>query len=163
MLTLVYGFGLGGVFGIWEHNIKDHLKAEGEKALDTKYEGDEAKMKKVTDKSWVYFKRAHLHANGLGAACLGLILLMATLNVCNRTKKFTALVLGVGSLGYSLCWMLAGLRATGMGGTGAAKESLAWLAFPSGGLCMLGLASVIVSAGITYFGKQGGESQKPSD
>jgi hypothetical protein len=39
--------------------------------------------------------------------------------------------------------MFAGMRAPGMGSTGAAKESLAWLAIPSSGLCILGLLAVI--------------------
>lgn len=153
LLTLLYGFGLGGTFGLFEDNIKGHLKSEAQQVLDTEYGGDEAAMKKVTDKSWVYFKRAHLHANGLGTAALALILLLSHLPLDRRVRRLTALALGLGALGYPLFWMLAGLRAPGMGGTGAAKESLQWLAVPSSGLCCLGLLTVMVFAGRALFSK----------
>ena len=57
------------------------------------------------------------------------------------------------ALGYPLFWMLSALRAPGMGGTGAAKESLQWLALPSSGLCCLGLLAVAVITGRALFGK----------
>ncbi len=137
LITLIYGFGLGGVFGVFEDTIKGHLKSEAQEVLTTVYNGDEAKMKKITDKSWIYFKRAHLHANGLGIISLGLILLLSFLPADRRAKMITAFSLGLGSLGYSLAWMFAGLRAPGMGSTGMAKESLGWLAVPSTGLCFI--------------------------
>jgi hypothetical protein len=53
-----------------------------------------------------------------------------------------ALALGIGALGYSVYWMWAGFIAPGLGGTGAAKESLRWLAIPSAGAVMLATAAV---------------------
>ena len=41
----------------------------------------------------------------------------------------------------------------GAGGTGAAKESLQWLALPSSGLCCLGLLAVAVITGRALFSK----------
>ena len=158
LATLLYGFGLGGTFGLFEDNIKGHLKGEAQEVLDTKYGGDPAAMKKVTDKSWVYFKRAHLHANGLGTASLAMILLLSALSIGRQARKLTALALGMGSLGYPLFWMLSGLRAPGMGGTGAAKESLQWLAVPSSGLCLIGLVAVIVLTGRALFTKPPGHA-----
>ena len=146
LLTLAYGFGLGAVFGAAEDDVKAHLRAEGQQVLTTAYGDDAGAMQKVAKKAWVYFKRAHLHANGLGAASLALILLLGQLPVGDRGKRVLALGLGIGSLGYSLFWMWAGLRAPGMGSTGAAKESLQWLAVPSSGLCIIGLAAVLVMA-----------------
>jgi hypothetical protein len=146
LLAAVYGFGLGAVFGAAEDSIKGHLAAEGQLALETKYGGDEDAMKKVVGKSWTYFKRAHLHANGLSASALAMILLLAGLPADRRVKGGTAAALGIGALGYGLFWMLAGLRAPGMGSTGAAKESLEWLAVPSSALCILGLVAVTVLA-----------------
>lgn len=146
LLALCYGFGLGGVFGAFEEDIKAHLKAEGEAVLSQAYGGDTTKMQKVADKSWVYFKRAHLHANGLGTAALALILLLAYLPASSSTKRLAALALGAGAVLYPLFWMWAGLRAPGMGGTGAAKASLQWLAVPSAGLCILGLLWVLAVA-----------------
>jgi len=153
LITLVYGFGLGGTFGAFEENIKQKLKNDAREVLATAYNGDEAKMKKIIDKSWVYFKRAHLHANGLGTASLVLILLVSFLPINNKVKSINAIFLGVGSLGYALFWMLAGLKAPGMASTGLAKESLAWLAFPSSGLCIIGLIMIVASVIISLFVK----------
>ena len=144
LVTLLYGFGLGGAFGAFEDELKDHLKSGAESVLDSKYDSDTVKAKKTTDKSWVYFKRAHLHANGLGTSSLVLILLLSSLPANRVIKSGTAFALGLGSFGYSLFWMFAGLRAPGLGSTGAAKESLKWLAVPSSGLCILGLFVVFV-------------------
>ncbi len=151
MLAAVYGFVLGGVFGANEDGIKGHLKAEAEMVRDVQYGGDAAAMKKVTDKSWTYFKRAHLHANGLSASALALILVMAGVPANRRLKSATAAALGVGALGYSLFWMFAGLRAPAMGSTGAAKESLQWLAVPTSALCILGLLAVVIMVGQGLF------------
>ena len=102
-------------------------------------------MKKVVAKSWVYFKRAHLHANGLGTSSLLMVLLVAALtNTADVWRIFTAGALGLGGLLYSSYWLLAGLRAPSMGSTGAAKESLDWIAIPGAGLCIIGLISVIL-------------------
>ncbi len=154
LITLIYGFGLGGVFGVFEDNIKGHLKSEAKEVLTTVYNGDEAQMKKISDKSWIYFKRAHLHANGLGIISLGLILLLSFLAADRRVKMITAFSLGFGSLGYSLAWMFAGLRAPGMGSTGMAKESLEWLAIPSTGLCFIGLLMVLGIVFMSFFLKR---------
>ena len=144
LLTLVYGFGLGATFGAKEDAIKGHLKEEALAVLDDKYDGDEAKAKKVYDKAWVYFKRAHLHANGLGTATLAVALLLAHLAGAERRRMIGALLMGLGALGYSSYWMFAGLRAPGMGSTGAAKESLAWLAIPTSAACIVGLLIALV-------------------
>ena len=144
LLTILYGFGLGGTFGAFEDGIKGHLKVKAENNLDSAYSGDMAKLKKITDKSWVYFKRAHLHANGLGTASLALILLLTILEISKVAKLVNSLALGIGSLGYSLFWMFAGLKAPALGSTGMAKESLSWLAIPTAGLCIAGLSMVII-------------------
>ena len=86
-------------------------------------DGDEAKAKKVSDKAWVYFKRAHLHANGLGTSALALIVLLTFLAGGDGLKGILALASGIGGLGYSVYWLLAGMRAPGMGSTAAAGLS----------------------------------------
>lgn len=55
-----------------------------------------------------------------------------------------SLALGAGGLGYAVYWLWAGFRAPGLGGTGAAKESLKWLATPSSGLVVVGTALVAI-------------------
>ncbi|MBI5185919.1 MAG: hypothetical protein HZA01_09380 [Nitrospinae bacterium] len=160
LITLIYGFGLGGAFGAFEENIMGHLEDSAKQVLSATYNGDEAKMKKTIEKSWTYFKRAHLHANGLGASALALILLVSFLPVGKIIKSINAICLGAGSFGYSMFWMLAGLKAPGMGSTGLAKESMKWLAVPSAGLCIIGVLMVFGSAIITLFFKGNSSTMK---
>lgn len=144
IVTILFGYGLGGAFGANEEGLKAGLEGDARAALATAYGGDEAKLAKVTSKSWAYLKRAHLHAGALGTGALALCLL---LGFCGRTDERLRLGvsvgLGVGGLGYGLFWLLAGFRAPGLGSTGAAKESLQWLAVPSAGLCLLGVAACL--------------------
>jgi hypothetical protein len=144
LLAFLFGFGLGGAFGAAEDAIKGKLRRDGEAALDSAYGGDEAKMNKVVSKSWVYLKRAHMHGGGMAAAALAMILLLATLPGGGGARKLTAFLLGAGSLGYPIFWLLAGLKAPGLGSTGAAKESLKLLALPSSGAFLLGTAMTLV-------------------
>lgn len=149
VLTLLFGFGLGIVFGLNEDAIKSRLKASAMAVRDTAYRGDDAAIKAVLEKSWVYMQRAHLHAGGLGATSVGLILLIVALGAAPGVTRGISLGLGVGGLGYSVYWMLAGFRAPGLGSTGAAKESLKWLAMPSSGMVVLAtvaVAGVVVAA-----------------
>ncbi|MFQ5653784.1 MAG: hypothetical protein ACE5GW_03515 [Planctomycetota bacterium] len=144
LLTFVYGFGLGGLFGAAEDWIKGCLEAGAEEVLDSAYQGDTAKADKVSSKAWTYFKRAHLHAGGMGAAGLSLVLLLACLPGAPRMKAINSLLLGLGALGYSSYWMFAGMLAPGMGSTGAAKEALSWLAIPSAAMFIAGTVIVLV-------------------
>ena len=154
LFTLLFGFGLGIFFGAAEDSLKGGLQRSGEAALQSVYDGDEAAMQKVVAKAWVYYKRSHLHANGLGTTALALIVLLALLPPTNlRIRVWTATALGLGSLGYSIYWLLAGMRAPSVGSTHDAKESLDWLAIPSSGMCLLGLIAVIVIVGMALFRK----------
>lgn len=144
LLTILFGFGFGGAFGAFEGPLKDGLSARAEAVRDTVYGGDEAKMKSVVDKSWAYYKRAHLHGGAIGAVALGAILLLAALQrVPPHVRRGVSLALGAGGLGYAMFWMLAARRAPTLGGTDPAKESLSWLALPSAGLLLLGLVAII--------------------
>jgi hypothetical protein len=138
-LSIGFGFGMGALFGANEDAMKAGLKAGGEAVLAEKYGGDAARLKAVLDKSWAYYKRAHLHGGGIGAVALGLCLLLASLRGAARARALAGLAAGVGALGYAVYWLLAGMRAPGLGSTDAAKESLAWLAIPTSGLAIVGL------------------------
>ncbi|MEH0154944.1 hypothetical protein V6R21_12435 [Limibacter armeniacum] len=153
MLTILFGFGMGGVFGAMEDDLKGYLKSEGKAALTEQYQGDEAKMNAVVSKSWAYFKRAHLHGGAIGAASLAVIAVLAFLSVASIYRAICAACLGLGGFGYSIFWLLSGMRAPGLGGTGAAKESLSWLAQPSAAMLLLGLTAAIVMTAISLFGK----------
>lgn len=144
VLTLIFGFGLGTIFGLNEGIIKARLKASAVEMQASVYHGDAAAIKPVLDKSWVYMQRAHLHAGGLGTAAVGLILLTSLLRTSPVVTRVISLALGLGGLGYSVYWLWAGFRAPSMGGTGAAKESLKWLAMPSAGAMVVATVAVAV-------------------
>jgi hypothetical protein len=144
ILTLLFGQGLGIVFGLNEDLIKDRLKAGALAVRSTTYHDDDAAIRAVVDKSWTYMQRAHLHAGSLGTTALVLIILMSFLGGARRWTPSLGLALGGGGLGYSLFWMWAGFRAPGLGGTAAAKESLKWLAMPTSGAFVLATAAVLV-------------------
>jgi hypothetical protein len=55
--------------------------------------------------------------------------------------------------------MFAGLTAPGLGGTGAAKEALQWLAVPTSGACIVGLILVLFLFGKAAFAT--GSSDSP--
>ena len=142
--TLLFGFGLGIVFGLNEDIIKDRLAADAAAVTATTYQGDAAAATAVVDKSWSYMQRAHLHAGALGTAAIALTLVMVLLGTPARTTRVLSLALSAGSLGYAVFWVWAGFRAPGMGGTGAAKESLSWLAVPSSGLIVAATLAVFL-------------------
>lgn len=153
-LAIFAGFFLGGLFGAVEDAFKGYLKAEGQQALVSVYKNDQAKMDKVVNKSWTYFKRAHMHAGGIGSASLILSILLAGLRGSLQVRQGLSTGLGVGALGYSLFWLLAGMRAPGMGSTGVAKESLNWLAIPSAGLLLIGVLGTIILIGMSFWSKE---------
>lgn len=136
-LTLLFGFGLGVIFGLNEDAIKSRLSAAAAAAPAAVYP-DEGAQKAVLDKAWVYMQRGHLHAGSLGAVSVALTLVLVGLGTGARITRALSIGLGAGSLGYSVFWVWAGFRAPGLGSTGAAKESLAWLAIPSSGLVVAG-------------------------
>lgn len=155
LLTILFGFAFGGAFGAFEEPLKRGLAERAEAVKDTTYGGDVAKMKSVVDKSWTYYKRAHLHGGAIGAVALGGILLVAALRRPDRrTRQGVSLALGLGGLGYSMFWFLAARAAPGLGGTDAAKASLEWLAVPSAGLLMLGIVAVVGLTARELFAKE---------
>ena len=144
VLTLLFGFSLGIVFGLNEDLIKARLAASAAAADVSIYHQDTAAVKAVLSKSWVYMQRAHLHAGSLGTTAVALIVVLVLLDVRPRVARTLSIALGAGGLGYSLFWLLAGFRAPSLGGTDAAKESLALLAIPASGLVVVATAATLV-------------------
>ena len=142
ILTVLFGFAMGGVFGLNEDLIKDRLAGSATAVTTTVYHGDPAAAEPVVAKSWEYMQRAHLHGGGIGTAAIGMILVMLLIGTAPRTIRVVSLALGAGALGYAVFWMGAGFLAPGLGSTGAAKESLRWLAVPSAGALLLGTTAV---------------------
>jgi hypothetical protein len=144
LASIAFGFGLGIAFGAAEDDLKDHLRANAQAVLESVYAGDESQAQLVVGKSWTYFKRAHLHANGLGTAALAASLLLALLGPPGVLARLSSFGFGAGALFYAAYWLFAGLMAPGLGSTSAATESLEWLAIPSSGACVAGLAGTLV-------------------
>ena len=144
VLTIFFGQGMGLVFGANEDAIKSRLNASAASVRSTIYKGDDAAMKAVLDKSWVYMQRAHLHAGGMGTTAFGFIVFVCLLRASPRVTAAISAGLGAGGFGYSVYWMWAGFRAPALGGTSAAKASLEWLAVPSSGVFFLATLGVIV-------------------
>jgi hypothetical protein len=146
-LTVLMGFALGGLFGLNEDAIKSRLEARAAAVEATVYQGDAKAADAVLAKSWTYMQRAHLHAGATGTAAVALVGMLVLVGAAPRSIRVTGVLLGLGALGYSLFWLWAGFRAPSLGGTGAAKESLRWLAMPSAGAILLGtLCAVLLTA-----------------
>lgn len=143
VLTILFGQGLGIVFGLNEDAIKGRLRDSASAVQATVYKGDAAAMKPVLEKSWVYMQRAHLHSGAMGTTAVGLIVLLCLLGTGRGTTAGLGAALGCGGLGYSIYWMWAGFLAPGLGGTSAAKAKLAWLAMPSSGAYVLATGAVL--------------------
>ena len=139
LLTLIYGYGLGGYFGIKEGDIKSRLHMSAMAHLDDSYGGDMVKLKKITKKSWSYIKRAHFHANGIGTTAAILALFLMFIKTSERKKQVAILLLGAGGLGYSICWQLAGELAPALGSTSLAKAQYALIARPTAAMALIGV------------------------
>ena len=144
VLTLLFGFGLGGVFGLNEDAIKSRLSASAAAVQASVYQGDHAAAQAVVAKSWTYMQRAHLHAGSLGTAAAVLTTPAALLGASPGVTRAISIGLGAGALGYSVFWMWAGFLAPSLGSTGAAKEALRWLAVPSSGAILVATSAAAV-------------------
>ncbi|MCC5945644.1 MAG: hypothetical protein JJT94_11975 [Bernardetiaceae bacterium] len=146
VLTLIFGFAIGALFGIAEDALKLDLSVRGKSVLSEVYNNDLDKCEAVVKKSWTYYKRAHLHANGLGTSAIALIfILLSVKSPILIFRQAVGVLLGVGSLGYSIFWLWAGYRAPLLGSTGLAKESLQWLAIPSVACLLIGILITFIS------------------
>lgn len=162
VLTLLFGQGMGIVFGLNEDSIKSRLKAATIEVRESVYHNDDTAIKVVLDKSWSYMQRAHLHAGGMGATAVSLIILICLLPGSTRLIIPISTGLGAGGLGYSIFWMWAGFRAPALGSTGAAKESLRWLAMPSSGAFVIATLAVLGLVIFTLINSQRTQSKHQS-
>jgi hypothetical protein len=144
LLAVLFGWGLGVLFGLDEHGYRQRFidEAERNRALYVASAGSEegatAAIAKIDASAWTYSLRAHMHGGGIGSIAIGASLVLALLSVGRTPKLVASTLLGVGAVGYPLFWLLAGMRAPALGSTGAAKESLQWLAIPSAGSLFVG-------------------------
>ncbi len=139
LLTILIGFGLGGIFGAAEDSVISYLKESTEPVFESVYKGSIKKRNAIVNKSWTYLQRAHLHGGAIGTTALSCILLLALSGRAGLVEKITATAFGTGALLYTVFWLLAALKAPVLGNTGEAKEALNIIAIPGAVLCLLGL------------------------
>jgi len=144
LVAILFGGSLGLSFGCCEDDIKGSLRASADAVLDKHYNGDANKAVDTVKKSWVYFKRAHLHSQTMGVMAIVFALLTVALKFQPKYQLGISLLGGLGSLGYGLFWLLAALLAPGMGSTHAAKESVGWIAQLSGGAFFISGVAIFV-------------------
>jgi hypothetical protein len=167
LAAVLYGWGLGTLFGFGEDWIRRGFVADAEASrhLYVRKTGSEAaataEIKRIDEVAWRYFLRAHLHAGAIGGIAVGGSLVLALLSVRPVLSSLASTLMGVGAIGYPLFWMLAGLRAPGLGSTGAAKESLRWLAIPSVGALIAGGAITFALVIANLFVARAGTSAWP--
>ena len=96
LLGLLFGVGMGIVFGVNEDVFKDYI-AQGITANPDVHDS------KSADKIWRYAQRAHFHATGIAAFSLGLVILVMFSTLKPTYKKASAIFLGLSSF-YPLSW-----------------------------------------------------------
>jgi hypothetical protein len=107
MLTLVFGIGLGVVFGVAEDSVQSYI-AQG---VASHPDVHDASSK---SKIWRYAQRSHFHATGIAAFSIGLVLLIMFSSLKRKLKKATAILVGLGGL-YPLSWFSMFLLAPAIG------------------------------------------------
>lgn len=142
---VLFGFLIGGAFGLIEPTLKGRLAASADAVMTTTYNGDVAARDKVVEKSWIFLQRAHLHAGAIGSVALGAIAILLLVTGRGGIAQLSALALGAGSLVYPIFWLVAGFSAPGLGSTDAAKDAFEWLAVPGAGLTLLGALGTLTA------------------
>ena len=139
VMSIMFGFSVGIVFGGFDTILRNVLKAKAEAVLVTVYNNDIDKMRSILNMSGGLIKMAHIHANGLGISSLALIFMMILFCPDGKAKDSASVCLGLGALGYSTFWLFAGLKAPGLGSTQLAHDSLHLLAIPAAAMSVAGL------------------------
>lgn len=93
---LMFGIGMGVLFGINEDMFKDFI-AQGIAAHPDVH--DQVSAEKI----WRFVQRAHFHSAGVAAFSLGLLFLVALSGLAEKMKKVAALLIGLGSF-YPFAW-----------------------------------------------------------
>jgi hypothetical protein len=107
MLTLVFGIGLGVVFGVAEDSVKSYISDGIAMHADVHDE-------KSNSKIWRYAQRAHFHATGISAFSIGLVLLVMFSSLKRRIKTLSSILIGLGGL-YPLSWFTMFILAPSIG------------------------------------------------
>jgi hypothetical protein len=97
LIGLFLNIGIGISFGVNEDMYKDYV-AQGVAAHPELHDATSE------EKIWRYAQRAHFHAGGIAAFCLGLIILLMYSNLTHRVQKISSILIGLGGV-YPLAWL----------------------------------------------------------
>ena len=98
LLSLLFGIGLGIVFGAKEEVFKNYI-SQNIQANPTLHDD------KSKDKIWRYVQRAHFHSAGIASYSLALLLIILVSKMKTNAKSFSSTMIGIGTL-YPLSWYL---------------------------------------------------------
>ena len=111
MLTLIFGIGMGVVFGVNEDAVKSYI-TEGVAAHPAVHDDQSS------SKIWRYAQRAHFHATGIAAFSIGLLLLIMHSSLGSKLKAVAAILVGLGGV-YPLAWFSMFVLAPSIGRSAA--------------------------------------------
>jgi hypothetical protein len=97
LLGLFFGVALGIAFGVNEDAFQDYVAA-GIAAHP------ELHNERSADGIWRYALRAHFHAGGIAAFCLGLIILVMVSDLPRKLRQVSSILISLGSF-YPLSWL----------------------------------------------------------
>lgn len=141
-ISLLFGLIMGIAFGLFEDAFKEFIN-QGIAANPTAHDD------KSAGKIWRYVQRAHFHAAGISAFCLGLLLLTAFSSLTESMKRVCAILIGLAGF-YPLAWFTMFLLAPGIGRNAAHHHMVTtFITFISISGLLLGLA--LLSANL-FFG-----------
>ena len=144
IVTILFSFILGAWMGMDENFFKGNFKQGVQANASKLFNNDKAKMDRALDRAWTYVKRSHMHAAGLGVAGLLIVILIPLVISSKLWQMLLSVGMGLGSIGYPLCWLIAGYRVPWSPSTDVAKASVDWLVYPSAGLMLAVTAITLV-------------------
>jgi hypothetical protein len=144
LLSLLFGIGLGIVFGAKEEVFKNYI-SQNIQANPTLHDD------KSKDKIWRYVQRAHFHSTGIAAYSLALLLIILVSKMKTNAKSFSSTMIGIGTL-YPLSWYLMFYLAPTIGRDAAHSHILTEsIVYISTGAFLIGLFMIFSSIFLDKF------------
>lgn len=147
LLSLVFGIGLGIVFGAKEEVFKNYISQNIQ-------ENPTVHDDKSKDKIWRYVQRAHFHSTGIAAYSLALLLIILVSKMKENVKRLSSTLIGVGTL-YSFSWYLMFYLAPTIGRDAAHSHILTEsIVYISTGAFLIGLFMIFGSLFFDMFNEE---------
>lgn len=147
LLSLVFGIGLGIVFGAKEEVFKNYISQNIQ-------ENPTVHDDKSKDKIWRYVQRAHFHSTGIAAYSLALLLIILVSKMKENAKRLSSTLIGVGTL-YSFSWYLMFYLAPTIGRDAAHSHILTEsIVYISTGAFLIGLFMIFASIFFDMFNEE---------